>query len=140
MRILPILLAGSLLSCTAALGGPPEGGAEAADPAARLTYAGRVVDEEGRPVAGAVVFADDGAPYQVIQEWTEIPWRRVVLDPLAAADVGPGTLRGREPSGPVGSFRVDGVRAPAGRAWILATAGDRVPGRKEAKDLAAVRG
>ena len=143
MRILPCLLAAALAACATALAAPPddEGAAPAPGGAeALLTYAGRVVDEDGRPVAGAIVWADDGAPYQVIKEWTEFPWRRCVPDPLVAADVGPGTVRGREPSGADGRFRVEGVRPPAGEGWVVAVHADRVPVQKDAKGVAAVGG
>lgn len=83
-----------------------------------LAYCGRVVDPDGRPVAGAAVVADDGASYQVVRQWTEAPWRSLAPDPSRAADAGPGSVRGTEPTGADGRFRVEGVRPPAGKGWV----------------------
>jgi len=89
----------------------------AEDPEASLTYAGRVLDPEGRPVAGAAVFADNGQSYQSAAGFDRPAWSSYVPDPLATADVGPFTVRGRRPTDAEGRFEVTGVARPAG-GWV----------------------
>jgi protocatechuate 3,4-dioxygenase beta subunit len=98
-----------------------------------LTVVGRVVDSQGKPLAGAVVLADNGGSYQVMKEWNEIPWRNWVPDPVAAASVGPFTRRAKSPTGADGRFRVDGVPSPAGAGWIVVVHPDFATARIDAK-------
>jgi len=95
------------------VGEPPQSGGDV------FAVVGRVLDADGNPLAGARVLADNGGSYQVIKEWTEIPWRNWVPDPVSAGSVGPYTRRAKSPTGDDGRFRVDAVPAPAGAGWVV---------------------
>lgn len=115
------LVAAVRLAAIAAVVGVPGIAAAVPPPAGdgdpRLTYVGRVVDAAGHPVAGAVVYADNGRPYQTMQIDDTPRWRAFVPDPLASADLGPFTVRGALPTDADGRFRVEGVPGPVG-GWV----------------------
>ncbi len=123
-------------ACSAPAPGPSGAGTEvlaapapgAADDVAGITYTGRVVDRSGRPLAGAVAFADNGVPYQTCRIIDELPWRSWAPDPLSRANLGPATRRAAAASGPDGRFRVEGVAPPAG-GWVRIASPDHVPSR-----------
>src|SRR5262245_37852918 len=103
-----------LLALVAAIGATPARAEEprGSDTARTLAYAGRVVDPEGKPVAGAVVHAITGPPPQVMVHSALLPWRDLVRA-LPAEPVGGSRLAtAPSPTGPDGAFRIEGIPPP----------------------------
>ena len=135
---LVLALACATLSPRAAPADPPPPAAPAARPAG-LVYTGRVLDPDGKPVAGASVWADNGESYQTLYVPHVIRWRALVPDPDALAETGPATRRSARVTGPDGRFEVEGVPPPVG-GWVLATHADFASGRATVGAAGAVNG
>ena len=78
-----------------------------------VTFAGEVLDSDGRPLGGAVVYAQNGLCGQVWGGSTyPLPWRLFVPDPLINSNPGQPEVRGRTTTDQNGRFSVDGIEAP----------------------------
>jgi protocatechuate 3,4-dioxygenase beta subunit len=130
--VAPVLVLVAALTAVAGGARPALAQQREEPPEANLTYTGRVLGPDGKPVAGAVVLADNGGSYQVMKTWDETPWRNWVADPIGTSSIGPFTVRAKTPTDADGRFRVEGVRPPAGSGWVVVVHPDFAAARKAA--------
>ncbi len=84
-----------------------------------LTYSGRVVDPEGKAVAGATVYLVHGPSPQVMIHDSLLPWREIAESPPIEPVGGNAIDKAPAPTDADGRFSVTGVAPPAGGTVVV---------------------